>query len=138
MNDLRAALDAALGRVSEDALHYDYPVAQSGVPMDPVLFVEYEALRAALPASATDEEPTCANCLRRVAEVDAETGECRACFARPAVPAALDVERVRLLEEVALRAEQAWESLRHEDHGSPLYDLGRALAALRYKEPNDG
>lgn len=31
------------------------------------------------------------------------------------------------LERVRERAEVAWESLRHEDHGHPLYDLGRAL-----------
>jgi len=40
------------------------------------------------------------------------------------------LDRLRLLETVAERAEQVWEALRHEDHGHILYDLGRALAAL--------
>jgi hypothetical protein len=48
-------------------------------------------------------------------------------LARPADPGGL---RETALEEVAYRAELVWESLRHEDHGFPLYDLGRALATL--------
>ena len=38
--------DSILATLTEDDLMYDYPVAQSGEPMDPVLFVRWDALRA--------------------------------------------------------------------------------------------
>jgi hypothetical protein len=48
MTEPRDALDAALARLTEDDVMYDRPVSQSGVPMDPVLFVRYDAILAAL------------------------------------------------------------------------------------------
>jgi hypothetical protein len=40
--------EGLLGGLDEDDVMYDYPVAMSGEPMDPVLFVRWDAVRAAL------------------------------------------------------------------------------------------
>lgn len=42
--DLERLLDMA----TDDDVLYDHPVAQSGEPMDPVLFVRWDFIRAAL------------------------------------------------------------------------------------------
>lgn len=39
---------AFLDGLSDDEVMYDYPVAASGEPMDPVLFVRWDTVRAAL------------------------------------------------------------------------------------------
>jgi hypothetical protein len=44
------ALDVALGRLTEDDLHYEYGYSAGGEPLDPELFVHYEHLRSALAA----------------------------------------------------------------------------------------
>lgn len=41
-------LEAILGTLSEDDVMYDHPVSSMAGPMDPVLFVRWDALRAAL------------------------------------------------------------------------------------------
>jgi hypothetical protein len=43
-------LDVALGRLTEDDLHYEYGYSAGGEPLDPELFVHYEHLRSALAA----------------------------------------------------------------------------------------
>lgn len=43
-----AGLDVVLASLDEDDLMYDHPVAISGEPMDPVLFVRWDALAARL------------------------------------------------------------------------------------------
>ena len=73
--------DALLATLTEDDLTYDYPVAMSGEPMDPVLFVRWDVIAAALDAARTPAlEHSCPQC-RRVA-----TRRSRAALATPPEP----------------------------------------------------
>jgi hypothetical protein len=49
--------EGLLGGLDEDDVMYDYPVAMSGEPMDPVLFVRWDAVRSALARLAATQDP---------------------------------------------------------------------------------
>lgn len=57
--------DSLLGGLSDDDVMYDHPVSMTGEPMDPVLFVRWDAILAALPEPEVFDEADdmCPNCV---------------------------------------------------------------------------